>query len=417
MTYSIQPHCRLCANDQLIDFFDLGSQALSGCFPGTGQASPPLAPLILCRCPNCHLVQLRHSTDPAKMFTHEYGYQSSLNAAMSDHLHELQSWITDRYSVTTNDLVIDIGANDGTLLKAWSGFGVQRVAIDPILDKFTHLYPKDIQQIADFFTSKHIGGILAGRKAKIITSISMFYDLPDPNDFVAGIASALADDGVWILEQSYLPTMLARNSFDTICHEHLEYYALKQIEWLADRYGLIVLDVALNDCNGGSFRLALGNKDGPWPQNTAAIARTQAIETKLALDTPAPYSAFARRVGSVKSETMDLLQELKSEGKTIWIYGASTKGNVLLQHYGIDASLVEGVIEVNPEKFGHFTPGSNLPIRSETGILAENPDYFLVLPWHFRENILARGQVYLDAGVKFIFPLPNLEVIGANSGD
>ncbi len=412
MIYSVQLQCRLCSSSQLEDFFDLGIQALSGCFPGPEQPSAPCAPLVLCRCLECNLVQLRHSTDPAKMFTHEYGYQSSLNSAMQTHLQELQQWITTRFFIKNNDVIIDIGANDGTLLATWNQKDLQLIAVDPILDKFAHLYPKHIERVADFFTPMGVKNILDGRKAKIITSISMFYDLPDPNDFVSGIAQALADDGVWVLEQSYLPSMLKRNSFDTICHEHLEYYSLAQINWLAQKHDLVVLDVSLNDCNGGSFRLALGKKSGPLKPNIAAILELQEQETELALDTNTPYEEFAKRVKHLQDETISLLEELRAKGKTVWVYGASTKGNVLLQHYGIGPELVAGVVEVNPEKFGHRTPGTDLPIRPEAGIMDENPDYFLVLPWHFRDNILKRAQNYLDAGVQFIFPLPDIEVIG-----
>jgi len=411
MTFIVQSHCRLCASSNLDDFFDLGQQALSGCFPGPGQPDAPSAPLVLCRCQNCQLVQLRHSVDPTEMFTSDYGYRSSLNAAMQEHLQELHGWITKRFAVEPGDLVIDIGANDGTLLATWQNAGVNRLAIDPILAKFSHQFPDDIEQIAGFFTHEMVLRKLAGRKAKIITSISMFYDLPDVSDFVAGIASALSDDGIWVLEQSYLPTMLANNSFDTICHEHLEYYALAQIERVAEQHGLVVVDVQTNACNGGSFRLALGKETGVGPRNTLAIEAMRQAEQQLALDTPAPYAAFTARIANLREQTRALLFDLKSQGKTVWLYGASTKGNVLLQHYGLDTDLITGAVEVNSEKFGHRTPGTNIPIRAEAGILSENPDYFFVLPWHFRDNILARGQPYLEAGVKFIFPLPTLEII------
>lgn len=412
MTYSIQKFCRLCASDHLIDFFDLGMQTLSGCFPSANEPDPPKAPLTLCRCQECNLVQLRHSTDPSQMFTDKYGYRSALNSSMKTHLEELQNWCVDICPVQSGDLVVDIGANDGTLLGAWNEHEVVRLAIDPILEKFSQLYPKDIEQYAGFFTKQLAANALSNRKAKVITSISMFYDLPDPNDFVAGIAASLADDGIWVLEQSYLPTMLERNSFDTICHEHLEYYAFRQIEILAKNHGLKIIDVQLNDCNGGSFRLALAHKDSGFAINTQAIEKLQTKENQLQLNTDKPYMAFSHRVEKLRSETIELLQTLKTQGKSVWVYGASTKGNVLLQHYGLGAELLAGVVEVNPEKFGHRTPGTNLSIRDEANILADNPDYFLVLPWHFRDNILARAQPYLDAGVKFIFPLPELEIIG-----
>lgn len=395
----------------MTDFFELGEQALSGCFPGPQEPDPPIAPLTLCRCGNCNLVQLRHSTDPSKMFTEHYGYRSSLNKSMMRHLQGLQEWTQARVRINAGDLVVDIGANDGTLLGYWAEQNVSRLAIDPLLCKFSHLYPPDIEQVQDFFSRDVANKALAGRKAQVITSVAMFYDLPNPGDFVAGIADSLAETGIWVVQMGYLPAMLEYNAFDSICHEHLEYYALRQVEWLARANGLKVLDAQENDCNGGSFRLALAHEAADLPVNEPMLAAMRAKEAELQLDTPAPYAAFAKRIAGLRTRTNDLLTDLHHQGKTIWLYGASTKGNVLLQHYGLGPELISGAVEVNPEKFGHRTPGTNIPIIPEAEILQQKPDYFLVLPWHFRENILARAGKYREAGVKFIFPLPELEVV------
>lgn len=411
MIFTTQTTCRICQSPDLTDFFDLGAQALSGCFPGPDEADPPQSPLTLCRCGECGLVQLRHSTDPAHMFTDKYGYRSSLNKGMMAHLHGLQQWAAERVNIKPGDLVVDIGANDGTLLGFWADANVARMAIDPLLSKFGHLYPDSIEQVRDFFTRDVAHKALAGREAKVITSVAMFYDLPDPNDFVAGIAASLSPNGIWVVQMGYLPAMLDYNAFDSICHEHLEYYALAQLQWLADANGLQILDAEENDCNGGSFRLALARKSADLPVNSTAIDAMRQRESDMALDTPAPYDAFTARIDDLRARTRALLSRLHDEGASIWLYGASTKGNVLLQHYGIDHEWIKGAVEVNAEKFGHRTPGTGIPIVNEADILAQKPDYFLVMPWHFRDNILARADQYRAAGVKFIFPLPELEVV------
>lgn len=403
--------CRICGSDDVTDFFSLGDHALSGCFPGPGEPDPPVVPLTLCRCDVCGLVQLRHSTDPSRMFTHDYGYRSALNASMATHLGELVEWAVARRPLGADDVVLDIGCNDGTLLKAYSTPGLVRFGIDPIVEKFAEHYPPDIKVREAFFSADTCDHLLEGRKARLITSISMFYDLPAPQDFANAIAKSLADEGVWVLEQSYLPTMLERNAFDTICHEHLEYYALAQIEWLCAKAGLRVFDAALNDCNGGSFRLAVCKESAEFRTNEEAIGALRRREAQMELNTDKPFAAFVDRIREMREEAKAFLGAEAKKGKRIFLYGASTKGNTLLQYYGLDASQIIGAAEVNPEKFGHRTPRTNIPIVDEAGIMAENPDYFLVLPWHFRDGILARAADYRAAGIKFIFPMPRFEVV------
>ncbi|MCK5426031.1 MAG: methyltransferase domain-containing protein [Emcibacter sp.] len=404
--------CRLCGGSDLIEFFDLGEHSLSGCFPGPDAPDPQTAPLVLCRCSQCHLVQLGHDTNLQEMFTYDYGYRSALNASMCRHLSELVGWATAHCPLGNDDIVVDIGANDGTLLSNHAASGVKRIAIDPIIGKFRDDYPDDIECHEGFFSLENAQQYLGEHKAKLITSISMFYDLPDPSDFVAGITHILAPEGVWVLEQSYLPLMLEHNAFDTICHEHLEYYALSQIERLADHAGLKVIDVELNDCNGGSFRVAVAHKDSHHAVRSANIDVLRQQETALKLDSTVPYDAFLERVEDIGRDINDFLRQAENEGKSVYLYGASTKGNTLLQHYGIDTGKVTAALEVNPEKFGHRTPGTNIPIIDEASIGDAVPDYLLVLPWHFKSNILANGGELMAKGAKFVFPLPNLEIVG-----
>jgi len=331
---------------------------------------------------------------------------------MKDHLAELVKWAKKIRPINSGETVVDIGANDGTLLSNYKIDNVNRIAIDPIIGKFCNDYPADIKCHEGFFNLENAKNFLADQKAHLITSISMFYDLPDPSDFVSGIEHILADDGIWVLEQSYLLLMLERNAFDTICHEHLEYYAFSQIDQLTKEAGLRVIDVELNDCNGGSFRVAVARHESNIQINTKNIDVLKEKEKQLKLNTSKPYDDFLERIEKIKNQINTFLNEANSNNKTVYIYGASTKGNTLLQHFDIDNKKVVAALEVNPEKFGHRTPGTNIPIIDEHSLKDTIPDYLLVLPWHFKENILANNRHFLERGAKFVFPLPELEVIG-----
>lgn len=321
---------------------------------------------------------------------------------------ELQSRVG---GLAAGDLVADIGSNDGTLLGSYPET-ITRIGIDPNAAKFLEFYRPGIEVIADFFSAAEFRRRFGMRKAKIITSIAMFYDLEAPQSFVKEVASVLADDGIWHLEQSYLPAMLAANAYDTVCHEHLEYYCLKQVKWMMDRGGLKLIDVQLNDINGGSFAVTVAKADSPHVPHTASIEHILREEEKAGLDTPGPYLQFRERVWKHREELLAALTKLRDEGATVLGYGASTKGNVILQFCGITPALLPCIAEVNTDKFGRFTPGTHIPIVSEEEAHAMKPDYFLVMPWHFRENLLQREAAFLRRGGKMIFPMPKIEIIG-----
>jgi hypothetical protein len=223
------------------------------------------------------------------------------------------------------------------------------------------------------------------------------------------VGDVLADDGVWHLEQSYLPLMLERNAYDTACHEHLEYYALRQIKWMADRCDLRILDIHTNDINGGSFAITIAKRGSAYESNDAVVEKM--LKGEAIFDTLAPYEQFRQRIETQKTRLLDLLTKLRAEGKKVFGYGASTKGNVVLQYCGLTPRELPYIAEVNPDKFGAFTPGTKIPIISEAEAKGMKPDYFLVLPWHFKENFLQRESSYLKAGGKFIFPLPEVEIV------
>ncbi len=403
--------CRICGSGALEMVIDLGNQALGSVFPRMGEPDPPRVPLVLVRCSGCGLVQLQHTVIPEQLYTYGYGYRSGINATMRSHLAGLASWVEGCCGLKAGDMVLDIGCNDGTLLTAYATSGLRRFGIDAIAGKFMNLYPPDIRLHEGFFSAASYEAVCGREKAKVITSIAMFYDLESPQDFVAAVKSALADDGIWVLEQSYLPTMLDMNAFDTICHEHLEYYGLRQIELLAEAHGLRVFHAELNSCNGGSFRLAVCHKDASYPQEQEQLAALRRREREMQLDTIAPFRAFERRVAEQRAALVEFVDAQCAAGKRFFVYGASTKGNVLLQYSGLGSSKIVAAAERNPEKYGCRTPGTAIPIISEDEARAARPDYFLVLPWHFRDEFIQREADFLRAGGKLVFPLPELEVI------
>lgn len=416
MLYTPISKCHLCGSPRLVNVLDLGMQALTGMFPKPGDDDVPAGPLRLCKCEDCDLVQLTDNYDLSRLYGETYGYRSGLNQSMVRHLQQKVARITGMAKLESGDLVVDIGSNDSTLLQAYPD-NLTLVGVDPSGPKFKQYYPAHIRLIPDFFSADLVKQAYPGRRAKVITSIAMFYDLEQPQAFVDEIAGLLDDEGLWMFEQSYLPFMLETNSYDTVCHEHLEYYALKQIKYMTDRAGLKIVDIEFNDINGGSFSVMAAKSGSRYPEASALIAQTLDKETQLGLGGLEVYRSFANRIADHREHLRQHLTQLKREGKKVIGYGASTKGNVLIQYCGLDAELVPFIAEVNQDKFGACTPGSKIPIISETEARAMKPDYFLVFPWHFRAGILQREQAFLQSGGRFIFPLPKIEIISLGGSD
>lgn len=404
-------NCRICGNKHLVPVLDLGEQAMSGSFPRSRDDKVETGPLKLLKCLGdegevCGLVQLAHTFDLASMYGDGYGYRSGLNSSMVRHLEEKVAYIQNVAPLKDGDLVIDIGSNDGTTLGAYPEGRFDLVGVDPTGKKFASFYKPHVRLVPDFFTAdilrKHIGD----RKARVITSFSMFYDLEAPMDFMREVVGMLEEDGIWVLEQSYLPTMLERNSYDTVCHEHLEYYALSQIKWMTDRCDAKIVDVSFNDINGGSFSLAVARMGAPQSEFEGLQALLEQ-ERSQGLNGLAPFSAFANRVEKSRAALHAFFERARSEGARVAALGASTKGNILLQYCDVTTDDIEAVGEVNADKFGAFTPGTLLPIVGEDELLASNPDYLLVLPWHFRTFFEKAPHL---AGRRLVYPLPELSV-------
>ncbi|MBA3066172.1 class I SAM-dependent methyltransferase [bacterium] len=409
--------CRICGNANLATILDLGNQYLTGIFPPNNKYDLTSGPLELVKCMDdgrgeaCGLVQLRHSYDSEEMYGENYGYRSGLNQSMVRHLQQKVQNILKKVKLSDGDVVLDIGSNDSTLLQAYPHYNIDLIGMDPTGKKFKDYYPSYIKLVPDFFSAATFKKIFGDKKAKIITSIAMFYDLASPLDFVQDIYNSLDEQGVWVFEQSYLLSMLDANAYDTVCHEHLEYYGIKQIKWMCDKIGFRILDIEINNINGGSFSVMVCKKNAPYKDNAGQITELLETERKRELHTLAPYKDFEKRVKKHKTELLEFIGSLKKKNKKILGYGASTKGNVVLQYCGLTPDDIPFIAEVNKDKFGCYTPGTNIPIISESEAKKMKPDYLLVLPWHFKENILFREKEYLAEGGKFIFPLPEIEVV------
>jgi SAM-dependent methyltransferase len=407
--------CRVCGSSSLTPVIDLGPQYLQGSFvkPGKEMPSQRKIDCTLVRCnPQidenaCGLLQMEHSVPPEILYA-AYWYRSGTNSTMRAHLKGI---VDSALSLVNKKdcTVLDIGCNDGTLFNYY-----------PERFKKFGCDPSDVAQevkgakvVQDIFPSAELNNAIAGDKMDIVTSIAMFYDLESPVDFVKNIKALLSPDGIWIFEMSYMPNMLALDSYDTICHEHLEFYSLAVLEKIVAMAGMKIFKISFNDINGGSIRCYATHKESGLYYNKEdhqVMNEVRQKEFDLELDTDKPYVAFQYRIEKVKNDLHNLLVQLKKEGKKVHIYGASTKGNTILQWCDINNMLVEYAAERNPDKYGASTLGTNIPIISEAESRAMNPDYYLVLPWHFKAEFIEREKEILEKGTGLIFPIPTIEV-------
>ena len=410
--------CRVCGSTALTPVISLGDQHLQGSFVKPGKEMPPMRKIFLSlvRCDPtkdekaCGLLQMEHSVPPEILYS-SYWYRSGTNATMKNHLKGI---VEDAVSILNKSkcAVLDIGCNDGTLLnyypKEFFKYGVDPSDVAQEIDR------QAVTVIQDIFPSDELLSCLQETKMDIITSIAMFYDLEDPIAFAKGIKNILAPEGIWIFEMSYMPTMLKNTSYDTICHEHLEFYSLAVIEYILKQSGLKIFNVTLNSINGGSLRCYATHatnfkyKSEQYYHN---IKEMHQDEFDLELDTDKPYKNFQDRINVHRDELITLLKKFKMEGKKIHIYGASTKGNTILQLCGIDNRIIDCAAERSPDKYGAHTLGTDIPIVSEAESRAMNPDYYLVLPWHFKDEFIEREREILERGTQLIFPLPKIEII------
>lgn len=412
--------CRI-SGEPLAELFSLGDIHVSDFIPMDGKPHTPKVPLTVCLAPKSGLIQLAHTASFDDMYQH-YWYRSGTNEMMVEELKQIATSTSRLMHLKKDDIIVDIACNDGTLL-SFIEPGIVRIGFDPAKNTYKEAVLKNFDLfVNDYFSAKaYKESAYGSKKAKVITTIAMFYDLEDPHAFVRDVKEILDDDGLWVVQMSYLPLMLKQLAFDNICHEHLEYYSLESFKYLLDQHDMQIVDCQLNDINGGSFRVYI-RKNSTDPSTFAAAPyrdvaqyRAESIlayEKTLNLRDPATYQDFYARACALRDKTLAFLRAEKAKRKKIWAYGASTKGNTLLPWFGIDSTLVDGIAERQPMKYGLKTVGTNIPIYSDEDMRKANPDYLLMLPWHFVESFVRRERAFLERGGKFIVPCPTFEVIG-----
>tara|TARA_B100001063_G_scaffold246906_1_gene288429 strand:+ start:401 stop:1624 length:1224 start_codon:yes stop_codon:yes gene_type:complete len=403
-------NCRICNSKNFFDLFSLGKLSFTGKFPKNLRNRIPKDFVSLIMCKKCKLVQLDRNFNPNYLYSQDYGYRTGINSTMTKHVQLVVKEATRLSKLNKKDHVLDIASNDGTLLNFYDKKFVT-VGIDPLIKKYKNFYKKINFKVSNFFSFRILKKQKLNFKFKVITALSMFYDLKKPNVFVGDIKKILHKDGIFILEHADLLSLFKYTLFDTICHEHLEYYSSKIIIDLMKKNKMRVFDIKNNDINGGSSRYFICHNNAKFKINKKKINNILKEEKKLKLEDKNSYYKFYKKINFIRNKTNKLIDNLADKNKIIHGYGASTKGNVFLQYLGISSKKIPFIAERNPLKFNKFTPGNYIKIISEKKSRLLKPDYYLVLPWHFKKEILKRETKIRKAGTKFIFPLPALKIV------
>ncbi len=402
-------NCFICGSKQLVPIFSLGFQPMSGIFPLVTDEDPESAPLALDRCESfiadsqCGNIQLSHIADFTNMYGMNYGYNSSLSPLMLRHLTSIASNVMSLVELNESDWVLDIGCNDGSLLKMFQNKTGNLVGVDPSAGKFADFISSEIKLFIDYFPSVDCKNFMNGQKFKSITSIAMFYDLPNPREFVQAVYEHLTEDGIWTVELAEMNEFLKNLSYDQICHEHLLYLDNKQVIELARSEGFYLNKITYSEINGGSacYYFTKDEQKEIFPE-VHRISLSQ-------------INQMIRRIENNKNEIKDFLSRIRSENKSVFGYGASTKGNVLGNYFGLTKTDLPYISDINPYKYGRRTPGTNIPIISHEDMRKASPDYLLVFIWHLRKEVLQDEFEYINKGGKIIFPLPRLHVVDSEN--
>jgi len=404
--------CRVCGSDKLVFLYSLGDQYVNNFIEKDQLEQCIKAPLDLIFCENCTLVQLKHTAPQELLYSRFYWYKSGVTNTMKKALSEITETIQNLFSLKRGDVVLDIGSNDGTLLRSYTIPGLITVGVEPAdnlqtegqvgLDHFIH----------DFWNIEKYDEIVE-KKARVITALGMFYDMENPNQFIADAEKALSNDGVFIAQLMCLKNMLESNDVGNICHEHLEFYSFASLEFLLKKNGLEIFDVEINTINGGSYRIFAKKIGSCHVQETKSAAERvqKVIDDEKELQNLQVHQDFFQRLEENKRKCVTFIKKEVSQGKKVWVYGASTKGNVILQYYGLNHELIEAASERSPWKWGKYTIGSMIPCVSEDEARKVQPDYFLVLPYAFFDEFYVREKKWRDQGGKFIVPLPEFRIV------
>ncbi len=402
--------CRLCKKDKLSFLFSLGELSFTGKFSKSNKVNIPKKTVSLVICNSCKLVQLNQNFNPKYLYGKDYGYRTGINSTMTNHVKNIVSEVQTLSKIKKGEFVLDIASNDGTMLNFYRK-DLITVGIDPILSKFKKFYKNINFKVCSFFSLKSLKKNKLFKRYKIISALSVFYDIKSPNSFISDIKNILHDDGVFILEHADLLSIVKNNLFDTICHEHLEYYSTKIIVNMMKKNDLKVFNLKKNNINGGSIRYYISHSNSIYKVNNKKILRVIKEENKMKLEKVSSYKDFLKKIDFQKTKLNNFLKEKLKQNKTIHGYGASTKGNVLLQYFKINRNHINFIADRNPQKYNLFTPGTKIKIISEKLSRKMNPDYYLVLPWHFSDEILKRERKIRKKGTRFIFPLPKLKIL------
>ena len=402
--------CRNCRNDKFFNLLSLGKMRFTGKFPKSFVSNVPSTYIKLIMCKKCTLVQLDRNFNQKYLYGKGYGYRTGINNTMTEHVKKTVKQCSSIVKLKANDYVLDIASNDATLLNFYKK-NIVKVGVDPLINKYRTFYSKINHKISNFFQASDIKKLNLKKKFKVISALSVFYDLKDPNKFVRDVKVILDKEGVFILEHADLLCIIKNNLFDTICHEHLEYYSSKVIIDMMDFNGLKVFNHEFNNINGGSSRYYICHQKAKYKTKKKKISKLLLQESKIGLHSTKIFKIFFAKILNEKDKLKKLIKKILSKKLVIHGYGASTKGNVLLQFYDIKNKDINYIADRNPLKYNLFTPGTKIKIISEDHSRKLKPDYYLVLPWHFKKEILIREKKIRKKGTKFIFPLPKVKVI------
>jgi len=398
--------CRLCESAKLEPLLSLGDQYVPDFITSEGES--PQAPLELVRCINCGLIQLRHTFSRRSLYRH-YWYKSGISDTMRKALSEITNRAREIADPHTGDLVVDIGCNDGTLLRSYGPGGLTLVGFELASNLVPEANKGTSFVFNDFFSADAFVNRFGKQKARIVTCVAMFYDLENPNSFTNDVARILASDGIWVVQQNYVATMIKQNGYDNIGHEHLEYYSLGTMEKLVEKHGLEVFDAETNDVNGGSFRTFICHRGARSVHER--VKRMEKDEIAMGLNERSTYERFARSIEALRAKLYEFVSREVKEGRKVYVYGASNRGNTILQYCGLDHRLIPKAADANPEKWGRNTAGTLIPIVSKEEARRDRPDYFLILPHHFLQEILREERDYMKSGGRLIVPLPEFRVL------
>ncbi len=401
--------CRSCNSKSLKPLFSLGKIKFTGKFPKYREKIPS-GDLELVMCGKCKLVQLRHNFNMKYLYNKDYGYRTGINFTMTNHVKRVVKKISHIAKIKKGDNVLDIASNDATLLKNYNN-KIITWGIDPILSKYIKEYKKINYNISDFFKYSLIQKKKKKVKFKIISALSVFYDLQNPNIFLRDIKRILHSEGIFYLEFQDLMKILKMNMFDTICHEHLEYYSVTFINNILKKHGLRIFEHNYNDINGGSSAYLICHEKSKFQTNYKKLNHILSTEKKFGIEKISTYIKFIKRVNILKKKLNSNINKILKKGKSIHGYAASTKGNVLLQYYNLNNKKIDYISDRNQKKTNLYTPGTNIKIISENYSRRMKPNYYLVLAWHFKKEILKREKNIRREGTKFIFPLPKIEIL------